>query len=367
MFYIKGLQMNTKISEALKNDLLTMGSKSGDPIQSVNTNIQSGLEIYQEKILELLNNSISKNTRKALISDTTQYLLWFDKTMNDTVVSKIPFPMNTDVLSAYIAHMVSSDKSRSTILRNVSSISTIHEMQNLENPTKTEVIRRLLKGLKRTTDGRQKKAKALHIKELLRILDKLGSSWIERRNAAILSVGYLGALRCSEIAGLDLSDIGEEESDGITVFIAKSKTDQEMKGALLALPYSKITEQVLYWKTRLLTLYKIGPLFPRFGSRDKWFPKPGERDGLTERSISLIIKDCVKLIGLNPDEYSPHSLRSGFCTDASKYGVPEHIIQRHSRHASISVLRGYVQEGNKWEENPLQPIFESVFSPGQNK
>lgn len=353
--------MKSKISEALKNDLLNMGSKSIDPTQSQSMNIQTGLEVYQNKIAELLNNSIAKNTRKALKSDLSQYLLWFREKLEGK-----PFPISTSVLSAYIAHMVEAGKARSTILRNISSISKFHEMQGASNPTKTEVIRSMLKGLKRTQNGRQKKAKALSIKDLCRILDNYGSSWIERRNAAILAVGYAAALRCSEIAALNLDDIGEEESEGVTVFVNKSKTDQEQTGALLALPYSKITEQILYWRTRLQTLYKDGALFPRFGSRDKWFPKPGEREGLTERAISLIIKDAVKMIGLNPDDYSPHSLRAGFCTDAAKYGVPENIIQRHSRHMSIAVLRGYVQEGNKWEENPLQPIFDRVFGTRQN-
>jgi len=354
--------MKSKISETLKADLLAMDGKSTVAIQSESTNIQTGLEIYQDKIRELLNNSMAKNTRKALKSDLTQFLFW----RQETLKTGDPFPVSVNVLSAYIAHMSEKGKARSTILRNISSISIMHDMQHIENPTKTEIIRALLKGLKRTTSGRQKKAKALGIKELCRILDNMGSSWIERRNAAILAIGYAAALRCSEIAALDLDDIGEEESEGVTVFVKHSKTDQEQNGALLALPYSKITEQILYWRTRLNTLYKAGPLFPRFGSRDKWFPKPGERDGLTERAISLIIKDAVKLIGLNPAEYSPHSLRSGFCTDAAKYGVPENIIQRHSRHVSIAVLRGYVQEGNKWEENPLQPIFDRIFGGQQN-
>ena len=301
-----------------------------------------------------------KNTRKAFRSDLNQYLLWW----KDHRVKGEPFPISDVVLSAYITHM-KEIKTRSTILRAIASISKFHTLQNLENPAQSKLVKQLLKGLSRTMNGSAKKASPISIAMLSEILDNLGPSWIDSRNAAILCVGWCGALRCSEIAELQISDIGEEQNEGIVLNIRHSKTDQERKGVELALPYSKIVEKIIYWKTRVSTLYKTGPLFPRLSRLDKWFPTTGPRESLGERSIAIIIKKSVKLIGMNPAEYSPHSLRAGLCTDAARYGVPERIIQRHSRHVSTDVLRGYIRQGDQWVENPLPAIFDRFFGASQ--
>ena len=42
-------------------------------------------------------------------------------------------------------------------------------------------------------------------------------------------------------------------------------------------------------------------------------------------------------------QFSPHSLRAGFITSAAKANVPEHVIQRTSRHKSVDVLRAYIR------------------------
>jgi integrase len=47
--------------------------------------------------------------------------------------------------------------------------------------------------------------------------------------------------------------------------------------------------------------------------------------------------------------YSPHSLRSGFITSAAKAQVPEHLIQRTSRHKSADTLRGYIRDLDEFD------------------
>jgi len=346
------------VSEALKAALLLTDQSASNLLAN---DLTSRLDKYTEKIRKLLEDSIPKNTRKAFKSDLNQFLLWWQ----DNGGAVEPFPISDMALAAYIANMQEIGKSRATILRSVSSISKFHTLQKAENPAQSELVKQVMKGITRTLDSKQKKAAAIGIEMLSTILDNLGSSWIDRRNAAILCIGWAAALRCSEMADLQLSDLGEETTQGVILMIRHSKTDQERQGVQLALPYSRIIEQILYWKNRLLTLYKKGPLFPRLGRSDKWFPAVGPRKGLSERAIAMIVKDSVHLIGLDSTEYSPHSLRAGFCTDAARYNVPEHIIQRHSRHVSSEVLRGYIREGNQWQENPLPAIFDKFFGPTQ--
>jgi len=347
------------VSESLKKALLKTKKETSLTLAEIGP-FPGPLEKYAVKIKELLDNSVPKNTRKAFQSDLNQYLVWW----HDQFETGEPFPISDIALAAYITHM-KEIKTRSTIMRSLASISKFHTLQEMENPAKSALVKQVMKGIERTIDGSTKQAAPIGIAMLSDILNNLGSSWVDRRNAAILCVGWCGALRCSEIAELQISDLGEEQNEGIILNIRHSKTDQTRKGAKLALPYSAIVERIIHWKSSVMTLYKKGPLFPGFGRHDKWFPKPGPRKGLGERSISIIVKESVKLIGLDPNEYSPHSLRAGLCTDAARYGCPEHIIQRHSRHVSSDVLRGYIRQGNAWEENPLPAIFDIFFGPSK--
>ncbi|WP_271568447.1 hypothetical protein [Bradyrhizobium sp. CCBAU 11386] len=54
-----------------------------------------------------------------------------------------------------------------------------------------------------------------------------------KRDRALVLLGFAGALRRSELVGLDVSDIEEVEL-GLLVTIRQSKTDQEGKGSTIA-------------------------------------------------------------------------------------------------------------------------------------
>lgn len=66
----------------------------------------------------------------------------------------------------------------------------------------------------------------------------------------------------------------------------------------------------------------------------------------------------ISLIGLNPAMYGAHSLRHGFATTAAAYGVEERNIMRQTRHHSVNMVRRYINEANKFVDNPISTIFE---------
>jgi len=47
-----------------------------------------------------------------------------------------------------------------------------------------------------------------------------------------------------------------------------------------------------------------------------------------------------------------HSLRSGFATTAARAGVAEHKIMRQGRWNTSQAMRGYIQEGELFVDNP---------------
>jgi hypothetical protein len=65
----------------------------------------------------------------------------------------------------------------------------------------------------------------------------LGREVLERRDSTILLLGFAGACRRSELSDLVCRDVTVHRHDGLHVRLRKSKTDQEGRGAVKALPY----------------------------------------------------------------------------------------------------------------------------------
>ena len=81
------------------------------------------------------------------------------------------------------------------------------------------------------------------IRLLLTALSAEAGGWpagvAARRDVALLLMGFAGAHRRSELVALTLEDITLPSTDGLHVRLRRSKTDQEARGAVKALPYGR--------------------------------------------------------------------------------------------------------------------------------
>ena len=61
--------------------------------------------------------------------------------------------------------------------------------------------------------------------------------------------------------------------------------------------------------------------------------------------VREIVKRRCDMGGLNPQEFSAHSLRSGFLTEAGRRGVSLKAAMNLSGHSSVVTALGYMREG----------------------
>jgi integrase len=335
------------VKQREKDGLSRNGSLDKDNREYIST-----INGLSEKLVKLLKNSKSRATEKAIRSDIRKFNTW----CANRDLSNLP--CSPETLAEWIADL-QGKSSVASIARYVSSVSTVHDLEGYDNPARSELVRLAMKGLRRLEAGTPaKKAPALRLDQLMKILDGMSSrEWPSRRNKAILAVGWSAALRASEICALNIEDI-QKAPEGLIVWLRKSKTDQEGKGIPIGIPASPLADIILDWISAVTRLYGTdsGPLFPRIGYAqvDRWFPSIGPRGRLSTRSLHKLIVRLLRTIGVNG---SVHSLRRGMITSAAAAGVSEHLIQRHSRHRSVAVLRGYVDEGNLFTHNPLLPLL----------
>jgi site-specific recombinase XerD len=73
--------------------------------------------------------------------------------------------------------------------------------------------------------------------------------------------------------------------------------------------------------------------------------------GLRGHDVALMVKRYAEAAGLNPAEFSRHSLRAGFVTSAAETGASIFKIAEVSRHKSTDVLAAYVRRVDLFKDH----------------
>lgn len=266
------------------------------------------------------------------------------------------YPAKPETIVNYINDLADYAKA-STIRRRISAISENYNASgdHVENPCRAWIVKEALIGLTRLKGTVQKGKTPIYWEEIEEMIHRMDLSSLQAlRDRAILLLGFMGAFRRSELAGLDVEDI-RKYPQGIVVTIRHSKTDQTSAGQQIGIPYlSHSSMDCIHALQEWLTAAGItsGPLFRSFLKNGKVSSRR-----LSDKSINLIVKKYAASIGLNPEMYGAHSLRHGFATYAALQGVEERLIMKQTRHRSVEMVRRYINEADLFTNNPIDKIF----------
>lgn len=283
----------------------------------------------------------SKSTLAAYESDWRDFTAW----CAGHGMAECPATPETVVL--YLTALARTVKP-STLARRLSSIARYHHAAGFLTPTGTPEVRTVLSGIRRRKGTAPNRKKPMTGSMVVRALANLGEDLIGRRNRALLLVTYAAALRRSEAVALRWENVTFSE-EGVTIVIARSKTDQTGKGSAVGIPFGSSAETcpvraLETWKTA--SRQTGGPVFPVIGRAGKIFD-----DALSDRAVARLVKQAVSSLGLDPAAFSGHSLRAGLATTAAANGVGERKIMDQTRHRSVSTVRSYIREGDLFRGN----------------
>tara|TARA_S200000501_G_scaffold359831_1_gene386213 strand:- start:318 stop:1235 length:918 start_codon:yes stop_codon:yes gene_type:complete len=285
-----------------------------------------------------LRNSKASNTVRAYESDFKDFSLFCIKN------SLKSLPTEPKVLSIYLTHLSKTCKF-STLKRRIASIKVVHKMKGHYLDSKHPIIMENLLGIKRVKGSYQKAKKPILINELkliINAIDKFEKKEFKRiRNKSLILIGFSGGFRRSELVNLEYEDL-EFVSEGLKIFIKRSKTDQSGEGSIKAIPYFDNIEFCPIIKLKdWINYFKI---------------KEGKIFNISDKSVGLIIKKYALLAGLDSSKYGGHSLRSGFATSAADAGVEERNIMAMTGHKTTQMVRRYIQDANLFKNNALNKI-----------
>ena len=312
--------------------------------------LTTDIKALHEETLNNLKTSKANNTLRAYKSDYKDFAGFCVKH------GFKPMPSDPKIISLYLTYLSKTSKI-STLRRRLVSIGVVHKLKGHYLDTKHPVIIENLMSIKRVKGTKQVGKKPILINHLKQIINVINEQKIEEivklRNKTLILVGFGGGFRRTELISIDYEDL-EFVDEGVKIALRRSKTDQFGEGMIKGLPY--FSKEAYCPVTNLKNWLKIskiktGPIFKRFAKGSAL-----TQYRLTDQSVVLVIKDCLKLAGIENNNFSGHSLRSGFATVAAESGADERSIMAMTGHKTTQMVRRYIRDANIFKNNALNKI-----------
>jgi site-specific recombinase XerD len=296
------------------------------------------------------------NTLRGYRSDWAEFTGWAAERALQVL------PADPACVSGYLSDLARHGAKVGTMSRRLSAIRFAHRLRGLPDPCEHARVVAVWEGIRRTHGAPPEQATPLMPTELFHVLDACPTvkTWrtpgrsaepdlAGARDRALLLVGFVAALRRSELAALQVDHVADHPN-GLVLTLPRSKTNQTGEQTeLVVLPRAGNPRRcpVTALQTWLAAAaVATGPAFRGVGKNNKPSARP-----LHPESINTLIQNAVARAGIDPAPYSAHSLRAGFVTYAHLRGASDRAIAHQTRHRSLATLGGYVRVQTAWTDN----------------
>ncbi|QZH66749.1 site-specific integrase [Mycolicibacterium farcinogenes] len=335
-------------------------------------------------------DSQSEGTRRAYASAWRRFEGWCQRSGYESL------PAHPTVIAAYLvdaAETVTENGERAYSTMSLgkwcAAIFDRHRRAGLDpNPAAHELVRQTMSGIRRQYAARGDRPRQPRtplltddVMLLVSTAREQATGWAsqvcERRDSALLLMGFAGAFRRSELSGLTGGDVELHAADGVHVHLRKSKTDQMGEGGVYPLPRTKeplrcpacafvrwaavVSEYDAGGKDAVIRLITDAPEFGRRHVCRSRAPKLAPRSPvfrscrngvlsegpLSGAGIHAVIRRRALRAGFEPEaveRLGGHSLRAGFVTQAARAGADHHSIMRQTGHRTPAMVTRYVRE-----------------------
>ena len=300
------------------------------------------LELLVERAREYTVDARASSTRRAYLSDFASFQGWCAKHGLPSA------PTTPEAVAVYLASLADAGRKASTIERALAGIAWAQRGRGFPWQRAHPAISAVMTGIRRKLGmAPAQKAPVIDL-ELARLVATLGGDLRGLRDRALLTMGWFGAFRRSELVALTVADV-KKEREGLVVAVRRSKGDQEGRGAEKGIPYAS---SPALCPVRALDAWleasrvAEGPIFRAIDRHGRV-----ASEGLSDRTVARIVQATAKRAGLDPKAFAGHSLRSGFATTAAKKGKSLDAIMRQTLHKSEQVARGYIRHAKLFDDN----------------
>jgi len=267
-------------------------------------------------------------------------------------------PIAPRALHLLIAERADAGAAKSSIDRLVASVVRLHSLLQLPTPV-DDIVRWKQQQIRKADTRPVRQARGLRLKgevtnvlrgkpqplSLLQLLEHIPDDLSGLRDRALIAVGYDAGLRASELVPIDVAHLKPAANGEASLFIPRSKTDQESEGAWAWLSCRAVRHLDAWIKTAGITEgHVFRPLSYRVGARGH----------LTEGTVSRILKARLR-----------HYLSDLVARDLLTAEDAETIVKQTSAHSvrvgcdqdlfAAGVDIGAIMQALRWT-SPRQPL-----------
>ena len=296
--------------------------------------VRAELQSLAQGARETIGKKWSPHTHRAYAGAWSRFVEW------TSARGLSSLPADPAILILYLEHLVQEGRAKTTIRTAASAVSAAHRAAGFRgggNPAAHEDVKDFLRGVEREAPPQRQAAAMMPdvisaIRATARTprrgrggrMENSGTAEARARVDVALALTLRdGGLRVSEAAALTWKDVVRWADGSGRLTILRSKTDQEGKGAVVAVT-----------PACLRALDAIRPENPGVG--DRVFR-------LSIRQMANRIKDAVAAAGLEGDVFSGHSGRVGLARMMSGAGAPTETTMRQGRWKSAEMVRRYTR------------------------
>ena len=297
------------------------------------------------------NRSRSDGTWRAYAADWRAFATWCAE------AALAPLPAEPRTVARFLAVEARPSADRpagravATLRRRLAAIRLMHLGAGHVSPHAAPEVGEVLRGVARARrDASRGEKRPVLDRDVRAMVDALDlDSLAGLRDRALLLFGFAGALRRSELVGLDVEDLERREA-GFLVTVRHSKADQAGAGQRIAVPDAPRSPHCPVAAVEAWLVagnVRSGAVFRRFWRGDV----PSDRR-LSAQSVTAVVKRGAVAIGRDPAEFAAHSLRRGFLTQAARNGADLFRMAAQSRHRDVRTVMAYVEDEARFEGHP---------------
>ena len=311
------------------------------PVERPQTALTAKLEPMARSAKAYANEARALRTREEYAKQWATFATWCE------AHGLCELPAASETVAMYLSARADQGLAVATIAQGLAAISQAHQMAGHKSPRTAPVVRETWKGVRRRLGVAPDQKQPISAKDIRRMIDELPSGLLGLRDRALITLGFAGGFRRSELVALDGADLAFVP-EGLEALVRRSKTDQEGEGLTKMIAYGSDSatcpvRSLQDW----LELSGIGE-GPVFRSVNRHGQVSDRR--LTDHAVAVVVKRSATKAGLAPELFSGHSLRAGFVTEAKKNGADDAAIMDQTGHKSLAMVQRYHRRTKKWEK-----------------
>ena len=230
-------------------------------------------------------------------------------------------PSTADAIARYLADYAPT-LAINTLRQRLAALSRWHADQGFADPTKSPLVRQVLKGIRSIHAVPEKRARPLELAVLQQI-----DQWLDvaignaqrsgdrpallrqTRNRSLMLLGFWRGFRSDELVNLRVENIEVTPGQGMACYLGRTKGDRQLQGRVFKCPaLSRLCPVTAFNAWIDLAGLTEGPVFRKI---DRWGNVADE--SLHADSLIPLLRSLFAEAGVeSPEEYSSHSLRRGF-------------------------------------------------------